>query len=268
VLKHTKDAVEFAVGEGLEVMYVTEDTVRSSPDHLQILLKAAIDAGAKRVCLCDTVGAAIPEGTMNLVHWVKQFIEGLGVDVGIDWHGHRDRGLGMANTLAAIQAGATRVHGTALGIGERVGNTNMEQILINLKLLGLRDDDLSVLTEYVEVVSEAVDLPIPLNTPIVGADAFRTATGVHAAAVIKAQRKGDAWLADRIYSGVPAHWIGRTQLIEIGHMSGQSNVLYYLQSRGLPESDAVVQAVTALAKTSSRLLTDEEILEAIRKAQA
>jgi 2-isopropylmalate synthase len=268
VLKHTKDAVEFAVDEGLEVMYVTEDTVRSSPDHLQILLKAAIDAGAKRVCLCDTVGAAIPEGTMNLVHWVKQLIEGLGVDVGIDWHGHRDRGLGMANTLAAIQAGATRVHGTALGIGERVGNTNMEQILINLKLLGLRDDDLSVLTEYVEVVSEAVNLPIPLNTPIVGADAFRTATGVHAAAVIKAQRKGDAWLADRIYSGVPAHWIGRTQLIEIGHMSGQSNVLYYLQSRGLPESDAVVQAVTALAKTSSRLLTDEEILEAIRKAQA
>ena len=153
ILRHTREAIRFAVREGLEVMYVTEDTVRSSPDHLRTLFTAAIEAGAKRLCLCDTCGAAVPDGVWNLVSWVKSLITELGVDVGIDWHGHRDRGLDMGNTLAAIEAGATRVHGTALGIGERVGNTPVEQLLVNLKLLGIRNDDLSRLPDYVELVA-------------------------------------------------------------------------------------------------------------------
>jgi 2-isopropylmalate synthase len=230
-----------------------------------VLFTAAVEAGARRLCLCDTVGAAVPTGVRNLVRWTRALLADLGVGdaVGVDWHGHRDRGLDVANTLAALEAGATRVHGTALGVGERVGNTPMEQLLVNLKLLGWRDDDLSKLPEYVSVVSRAVGVPIPVNQPIVGRDAFRTATGVHAAAVIKAQKKGANWLADRVYSGVPAGWVGRTQEIEVGHMSGASNVLYYLQVRGLPSSPEVVQAVLALAKRSERLLTDEEIREAI-----
>jgi 2-isopropylmalate synthase len=266
IARHSREAVEFAIREGLEVMYVTEDTIRAAPDDLRVLLTTAVEAGAKRVCLCDTVGAAVPAGVMNLVTWVKDLLEGLGADVGIDWHGHRDRGLGLANTLAAIQAGATRVHGTALGIGERVGNTSMEQLLVNLKLLGLRDDDLSHLPEYVEVVSKAVGVPIPVSTAIVGRDAFRTATGVHAAAVIKAQKKGDAWLADRVYSGVPASWLGRRQEIEVGPMSGNSNVIYYLESRGLESNPAIVEAVLTAAKTSARILEEEEILEIVRSA--
>ena len=269
ILRHTREAVKFAVGEGLDVMYVTEDTIRANPDDLRALLTAAIDAGAHRVCLCDTVGAAVPPGVRNLVAWVRALLEELGVAdrVGIDWHGHRDRGLDVANTLAALEAGATRVHGTALGVGERVGNTPMEQLLVNLKLLGWRDDDLTALPEYVETVAQAVNMPIPVNTPIVGRDAFRTATGVHAAAVIKANRKGASWLADRVYSGVPASWIGREQEIEIGHMSGASNVIYYLQTRGLPSGPEIVQAVLAVAKKSERLLAEEEILEAVQGAQ-
>jgi 2-isopropylmalate synthase len=264
ILRHTQEAVGFAVKEGLEVMYVTEDTIRSSPQHLRVLLTAAVEAGAKRVCLCDTVGAAVPEGVFNLVTWVKNLIAELGVDVGIDWHGHRDRGLDLANTLAAVQGGATRVHGTALGIGERVGNTPMEQLLVNLKLLGLRDDDLTRLPEYVELVSEATGVPLPVNMPIVGRDCFRTATGVHAAAVIKAQRKGNAWLADRVYSGVPASWVGRAQEIEVGPMSGGSNVIYYLSSRGWLHSPEVVQAVLLAAKRSAKILTEDEIREIVR----
>jgi len=269
ILRHTREAVEFAVGENLEVMYVTEDTIRAHPDDLRALLTAGIEAGAKRLCLCDTVGAATPHGVTNLVTWVRALLDELGVanTVGIDWHGHRDRGLDVANTLAAVEAGATRVHGTALGVGERVGNTPMEQLLVNLKLLGWRDDDLTALPEYVDTVSKAVHVPIPVNTPIVGKDAFRTATGVHAAAVIKAQRRGQSWLADRVYSGVPASWIGREQQIEIGHMSGASNVMYYLTSRGMPTSAQVVEAVMARAKASERLLTDEEILEAVESAK-
>jgi 2-isopropylmalate synthase len=265
VLRHTREAVEFAVREGLDVMYVTEDTIRAQPEHLRVLMSAAVEAGAKRLCLCDTVGTAVPRGVVNLVTWVRQLTEELGVGdtVGIDWHGHRDRGLDVANTLAALEAGATRVHGTALGVGERVGNTPMEQLLVNLKLLGWRDDDLTSLPEYVKTVSDAVDVPIAVNTPIVGRDAFRTATGVHAAAVIKAQRRGKAWLADRVYSGVPASWVGRGQEIEVGHMSGASNVIHYLTTRGLSTGDEVVEAVLAAAKKSERLLTEEEILAAV-----
>jgi len=265
MLQHTRESIEFAVGEGLEVMYVTEDTVRAVPDDLRVLLTAGIEAGARRLCLCDTVGAAVPQGVRNLVSWVVRLIEELGMadEVGIDWHGHRDRGLDLANTLAAIEAGATRVHGTALGVGERVGNTAMEQILVNLKLLGWRDDDLSCLPEYVEKTASYLDVPVAVNAPIVGRDAFRTATGVHAAAVIKARRKGDSWLADRVYSGVPAGLIGREQLIEISHMSGASNVLHYLETHDLPGGEDVVQAVLHAAKGSKRALTEEEVVEAV-----
>jgi 2-isopropylmalate synthase len=266
VRRLSEDAVRFAVGEGLKVMYVTEDTIRARPEHLRILFEAAVDAGASRLCLCDTVGSATPSGTRNLVGWTKDLLDELGVgdQVGIDWHGHRDRGLSVGNTLSAIEAGATRVHGTALGIGERVGNTPMEQILVNMKLLGWRNDDLSCLQTYVETVSEAVGVPIPVNQPIVGQDAFRTATGVHAAAVIKAQCKGDSWLADRVYSGVPASLIGRSQEIEVGHLSGASNVHFFLTNRGLSDDDSVCEAILNAAKKSERLLTEEEVLEIFR----
>ena len=264
ILRHTREAIRFAVREGLEVMYVTEDTVRSSPEHLKTLFMAAIDTGAKRLCLCDTCGSAVPDGVWNLVSWVKSLLKELGVDIGIDWHGHRDRGLDMGNTLAAIEAGASRVHGTALGVGERVGNTPIEQLLVNLKLLGIRNDELGRLPEYVELVSQATGVPVPVNTPIVGRDAFRTATGVHASAVIKAHKKGDNWLADRVYSGVPANWLARKQEIEIGPMSGNSNVIYYLNAHGLPATAKVVRAVMQTAKHCAKVLTWEEVGEIVR----
>jgi 2-isopropylmalate synthase len=265
ILRHTREAIRFAVKEGLDVMYVTEDTVRSSPVHLRILFAEAIEAGAKRLCLCDTCGAATPEAVWNLVSWVKKFLAETGADLGIDWHGHRDRGLDLANTLAAIEAGASRVHGTALGIGERVGNTPMEQLLVNLNLLGMRHDDLSSLQGYVDSVSAATSVPVPANTPVIGRDAFRTATGVHAAAIIKAQKKGDRWLTDHVYSGVPASLIGRSQEIEVGPMSGSSNVIFYLSQRGIVASHELIQAVLLAAKESSRILQEPEILAIVRR---
>ncbi len=265
IQRHTREAIRFAVKEGLEVMYVTEDTVRSSPEHLRILFAEAIEAGAKRLCLCDTCGAATPEAVWNLVSWVKKFLAETGADLGIDWHGHRDRGLDLANTLAAIEAGASRVHGTALGIGERVGNTPMEQLLVNLNLLGMRHDDLSSLQGYVDSVSAATSVPVPANTPVIGRDAFRTATGVHAAAIIKAQKKGDRWLTDHVYSGVPASLIGRSQEIEIGPMSGSSNVIFYLSERGIVPGHELIQAVLLAAKESNRILQEPEILAIVRR---
>jgi 2-isopropylmalate synthase len=253
------EAIDFAVKEGLEVAYVTEDTVRSAPPALDRLFRSAIDHGASRLVLCDTVGHATPEGTRSLVQWTRGLIAGLGAEVKIDWHGHNDRAYALVNAIAAIEAGADRIHGCGLGVGERVGNTSMDLLLLNLKLMGWYPHDLSMLVPYVQKVSQACKFPIPQNYPLAGADAFRTATGVHAAAIIKAQRRGDAWLADRIYSGVPAGEFGKEQQIEIGHMSGMSNVKYWCERHGVAATDALCQAILARAKSCSWTLTDEEI---------
>jgi 2-isopropylmalate synthase len=259
MLKHTEDAVGYAVENGLPVMYVTEDTVRAQPAQLRQLFLCAIRAGAKRLCLCDTVGHATPTGAANLVRFALDVVRESGAAVELDWHGHCDRGLAVINTLAAIRAGATRVHGCGIAIGERVGNTAMDQLLINLRLLGWVENDLSALPEYCDVISRATGVPIPPNYPAVGRDAFRTGTGVHAAAVIKAYKKGEDWLADRVYSGVPASLIGRRQEIEVGPMSGESNVIYWLESRGITPSAERVSAVFQRAKSVDRVLTDAEI---------
>ena len=262
MLRLSREAIEFCTRENLPSMFVTEDTTRAHPDHVRALYSTAIEAGAARICVCDTCGHATPSGVKKLVGFVKSIVDELDADVGIDWHGHRDRGLGLANALAAIEAGATRVHATALGVGERAGNTEMDLLLVNLKLAGLIDNDLSKLGEYCRLASAAVGLPIPANYPVFGKDAFETATGVHAAAVIKAFRKGDHWLANRVYSGVPADLFGLEQVIAVGPMSGKSNVTWFLEKRGIKASDEQVQRVLDLAKKTPRLLTEAEILSA------
>ncbi len=260
LLERTEKSIDFAVKEGLPVMYVTEDTSRAHPEVLRRLYATAIRCGARRVCVTDTVGHATPHGAAQVVRFVSSIARESGGDVGVDWHGHRDRGLGLANTLSAIAAGASRVHGCALGLGERAGNAPMDLILVNLKLMGLIDRDLTGLGEYCRLVSEGCRLPIPANYPVVGSDAFETGTGVHAAAVIKAMRKRDAWLADRVYSGVPASDFGFSQKIRIGPMSGRSNVVFWLEQRGIEPKDHVVDRIFEAAKRSDRLLEDSEIL--------
>lgn len=260
MLTATEDAVSFATSHGLPVMYVTEDTTRAHPDTVKALYKTAIAAGARRICVCDTVGHATPDGARALVSFVKEIVKESGEDVKIDWHGHQDRGLGLINTIAAFEAGADRLHGTALGIGERVGNTPMDQLLVNLQLLGWIDHDLSNLQRYCQTVSDSTGVPIPIGYPVVGRDAFRTATGVHAAAVIKAFKKHDDWLANMVYSGVPAHLFGREQQIEIGPMSGKSNVIFWLERHGLEATEERVEKIFSRAKQTNTVLTDEEIL--------
>ena len=265
MLRLTEDAVSLAVREGLPVMYVTEDTTRAHPDHVRRLYTAAIRAGASRVCVCDTVGHATPNGVRNLIRFVWGVIDEVNPEVKIDWHGHQDRGLGVTNALWALEAGAHRVHACALGIGERVGNTPMDQLLVNLQLLGWISRDLSRLADYCGAVSEATGVRIPANYPIVGQDAFRTGTGVHAAAIIKARKKGDEWLADRVYSGVPAAMVGRSQTIEVGPMSGLSNVQCWLETHGIEARPELVDAVFRRAKESDQILSDDEILAVVAR---
>ena len=256
----TEKAVKFAVENNLPSMYVTEDTIRTDPETLKRLYSTAIRNGARAIVLCDTVGHATPNGAFNLVKFaVEQVVQPSGEKIRIDWHGHNDRGLSIANSLAAVAGGAHQVHAAANALGERVGNTPMELMLVNLRLMGLIQQDLSRLKEYCEKVAKATHTLIPPNYPVIGHDAFRTATGVHAAALIKAFRKNDLELANAVYSGVPAHLFGLDQVIEIGPMSGKSNVLFWLEKHLIPADDATVTRIFDAAKQSPRVLTDDEV---------
>jgi 2-isopropylmalate synthase len=264
--KCTEDAVGFAVKQGLKVMYVTEDTTRSDPGTLRRLFSAAIRAGASRICIADTVGHATPMGAGAVVRFARRVVDELGVDVGIDWHGHRDRDLAVMNSVAALEAGASRVHGAALGIGERVGNTPLDLLLVNLVLMRWVQRDLTKLNDYVHLVSEVTGVAIPDNYPVFGRDAFRTATGVHAAAVVKAFKKNDPDLMDAVYSGVPARLVGRSQEIEVGPMSGKSNVVFWLERHGITPNDELVDRVFRRAKSSSTVLTADQIMAEVAAA--
>ena len=264
----TRDAIRLSVKAGLPTSYVTEDTIRSHPSTLRRIFETAIEEGANRLVLCDTVGHATPNGIRQLHTWTRNLLTELGAThIKLDWHGHNDRALALANALTAIEAGFDRIHGTVLGIGERVGNVSTDQLLVNLRLLGVHSHDLRPLSELVNAVAEATKWTIPVNYPVFGSDAFRTGTGVHAAAVIKAEKKGDQWLADRIYSGVPAAWFGREQEITIGHQSGISNIRYWLRKHGYREDDALIQAIFGRAKSTSSTLSNQEIEAIIAEHQ-
>jgi 2-isopropylmalate synthase len=256
----TENAVKFAVQHGLPSMYVTEDTIRTDPETVKRLYATAVRNGARAVVLCDTVGHATPQGAYSLVQFViKEVVQPSGEEIRVDWHGHNDRGLAVANSLWALAGGAHQIHGAANSLGERVGNTAMELMLVNLTLMGLINRDLSRLKEYCQTVATATHTTIPPNYPVVGKDAFRTATGVHAAALIKAFKKGDVALANSVYSGIPSHLFGLDQVIEIGPMSGKSNVLFWLERHNIPADDDTVARILDAAKHSARVLTDDEL---------
>jgi len=267
LLHTTEKAVKYAVSLGLEVMYVTEDTSRCDPETVKRLYATAIECGARAICICDTAGHATPMGALALVRFVmEEVVKPSGEKVRVDWHGHSDRGLAIANSMAAIIAGVNCVHGCAIGLGERVGNTQVDQMLVNLKLMGIApwdQQDLTKLKPYCQAVSRATGVPIPANYPVVGDDAFRTATGVHAAAIIKAYHKDDVVLANTVYSGVPSHVFGLDQIIDVGPMSGKSNVLWWLERRGIPPTDDVVDRIYQRAKQSDHTLSEAEILECV-----
>jgi len=265
LLQTTEKAVKYARSLGLEVMYVTEDTTRCDPETIKRLYSTAIRHGARAIVICDTAGHATPMGVFALVKFViDEVVKPSGEKIRVDWHGHCDRGLAVANSMAALAAGADCVHACANGIGERVGNTQMDLMLVNLKLMGVEPwarQDLTKLKDYCEAVARATGIPIPKNYPVIGEDAFRTATGVHAAAVIKALKKNDLELANTVYSGVPAHFFGLEQVIDVGPMSGKSNIIFWLERRGIAADDQVVERIYRRAKASDRTLTDAEILE-------
>ncbi len=270
LLQTTEKAVKFVVSLGLDAMYVTEDTSRCDPAMIKRLYSTAINCGARSIVVCDTAGHSTPAGAFALTRFVlDEVVKPSGENIRLDWHGHNDRGLAVANSLAALAAGADCVHACALATGERVGNTQMDQMLVNLKLMGVapwNQQDLSKLKDYCQSVARATGVPIPANYPVFGEDAFRTATGVHASAVIKALKKNDTELANSVYSGVPAHLFGLEQTIDIGPMSGKSNVIYWLERNHIQATDEIIERIYARAKSSIQTLSEAEIRECVNRA--
>lgn len=260
-------AVSYAVENDVPVMFVTEDTTRSKPEDVKAIYQRAMELGVRRLCVCDTCGHVTPNGVRKLLAFVdEEVIKDGGYqrrDFEVNWHGHQDRGLGVANNIAALEAGADVIHGTALGVGERAGNAPLDQTLVNFKLMGIIDNDLTLLDTYTRKANEYIEVPLPGNYPIFGEDAFETGTGVHASAVIKAMKKGDNWLADRVYSGVPAGDFGLKQVIRIGHMSGRSNIIWWLEERGIEAEEDLVAHLFEVAKQQKRNMRDEEIHAAV-----
>jgi len=267
IISTAEKAVTFAVDNDIPVMFVTEDTTRSKPEEIKEVYSKAIELGADRICVCDTCGHVTPNGVRKLLGFIQEeVIPDSGVnrrDIEVNWHGHQDRGLGVANNLAAYEAGADVIHGTALGVGERAGNAPLDQTLVNLSLMGVIENNLTALNEYTRKAHEFVEVALPHNYPVFGEDAFETGTGVHASAVIKALNKGDNWLADRVYSGVPAGDFGLQQVIRIGHMSGRSNVIHWLEKNGYDSDDELVAHMFEVAKSQRRMMSDEEVHSAI-----
>ena len=272
LLSTMEKAVSYAVDNDVPVMFVTEDTTRSKPEDIKIIYQRAMELGVRRICVCDTCGHVTPNGVKKLLSFIdEEVIKDSGLqrrEIEVNWHGHQDRGLGVANNIAAVESGVDVLHGTALGVGERAGNAPLDQTMVNLSLMGVIDNDLSLLSEYVKKANEYIKVPLPRNYPVFGADAFETGTGVHASAVIKAMRKGDMWLADRVYSGVPAGDFGLEQKIRIGHMSGRSNIVWWLEQRGIEVSDELVAHLFEVAKSQPRNMEDEEIEAAVESFNA
>ena len=268
IISTAEKAIGFAVDNDIPVMFVTEDTTRSKPEDIKAVYTRALELGADRLCVCDTCGHVTPNGVEQLLRFVQdEVIPDAGFkrrDIEVNWHGHQDRGLGVANNIAAYYAGADVIHGTALGVGERAGNAPLDQTLVNLKLMGAIDNDLTTLNEYMRKANQYVEVALPRNYPVFGQDAFETGTGVHASAVVKAMKKGDHWLADRIYSGVPAQDFGLEQVIRIGHMSGRSNIIYWLERNGFEVTDELVAHLFDLAKSQRRLMSDEEVNQVVQ----
>ena len=260
-------AVSYAVENDVPVMFVTEDTTRSNPDDVKAIYQRAMELGVRRLCVCDTCGHVTPNGVKKLLNFIdEEVIKDGGYqrnEIEVNWHGHQDRGLGVANNIAAVEAGADVIHGTALGVGERAGNAPLDQTLVNLKLMGVIDNDLTLLDKYVRTANEYIEVPLPRNYPVFGEDAFETGTGVHASAVIKAMKKGDDWLADRVYSGVPAGDFGLKQVIRIGHMAGRSNIIWWLEQNGYEVSDDLVSHLFEVAKSQRRNMLDSEVEAAV-----
>lgn len=251
-------SVNFASKQGLIPTVATEHTTQTEPEVIKQIYLAGLDNGGQKVCIADTSGAASPISTEKIIRFFRDEVLKSFNDVDIDWHGHNDRGLSVINSLVALSAGAQRVHGTAIGIGERAGNTPLEQMLINLKMA--RDpkrQDLGAISELATFAAEIFNVPVPPNYPGLGEKVYRTASGIHAAAELKAGQLGLKGTTP--YSAVSPEWVNRETDVVVGPLSGSHNVRFVAERLGIPATNEFIARALDVAKSANRILTDQDI---------
>jgi len=237
------DTVTFLNKQGREVIYDAEhffDSYKEDAAYSMQTITAARDAGADLIVLCDTNGGSLPDEVETIT---REVISALGVPVGI--HTHNDSGVGVANALAAIQAGARQVQGTINGYGERVGNCNLVSVIPNLQLkLGVSVvPDLTKLRELSIFIDELANVPHDIRAPFVGAAAFTHKGGQHVHAVQKLART---------YEHIVPETVGNQRVTVVSDLAGQSNILVKARElgfdfqKGAPEVAKILQAVKTL----------------------
>lgn len=256
--KWIRQSIELAKANNLPVEFCTEDTTRTDPKMLKCLYQIAIQHGVKRIWIADTVGIATPSSAKKICNYIKKKIIGA-KKIGLDWHGHDDKGLGVANSLIAVENGADRIQATALGIGERAGNTAMEPVLLNLVLAGSKKYNLTKLGKYSEAASKMFNIPIRDSYPAIGKLVHTTAVGMHAAAIYKAKELNRDDLAGLVYSSYNPQLVGRESNIFIGPMSGAANVEWNLDRLHIKKKPELIEKLLDKAKSENRYLTDEDI---------
>lgn len=244
---------------GLKVICATEDTTRSRKGlFLKNIFEAGKTGGASEFCIADTVGFADPDGVKEQIKWMLTEVVG-GSGLPLQYHGHDDTRNSVSNSIAAIKEGVETIHITWLGVGERAGNTPIEGILSDLDRRGIDKYYMGEVVQAATRVSKAFDIPIPRNHPLVGEIVFRTSSGIHAAGIDNARRRGFEDIAGIIYSAVDPRKVGRELEVVIGPLGGSHSVHWVLDEMGLEYSEERSKALLAHARAKNGELTAEEI---------
>lgn len=234
------DSVRYLKSKGLEVIYDAEhffDGYKNNADYAMQTIMAAEEAGADWIVLCDTNGGSMPDEIRSIVTEVRKRLK---TPIGI--HTHNDCELGVANTLAAVQAGARQVQGTINGIGERCGNANLSSVIPNLQLkLGYRcisDEQLRSLYNVARYISEIANMHLPVNQPYVGSAAFAHKGGIHVSAILK---------HPSTYEHIRPELVGNKQRVLVSELAGQSNLIFKAQELNL-DIDLETEQARAMVK--------------------
>ena len=259
ILERIATTMDYLRRAGLPCSFSVEDASRTPPDEIEQMVELAVRYSAYSIAVCDTVGESTPHGVRLLIGFIKSIISKHSSDLKILWHGHNDRGLALANSIAAIEAGADIIGGAFLGIGERTGNTALEQVIMYLHQTRTGTFDLKGLIPYARKLAAATEFQIPVNAPVVGPQAFATCTGTHAAAVLKAAELGTDF-EDYVFSSIPASELGAMQDIGVGPTSGMANARYVLERGNMPSSAELAAELLAYAKRQRRPLQQDDIV--------
>jgi D-citramalate synthase len=248
VVDTTVELVEYATDHGLWVEVLGEDGSRADLDYLERLMGAGLDAGADRVCYCDTVGAAGPEHTAEVVSRLAERGP-------TSLHTHDDLGFGLANVHAGLKAGADTVHGTVTGVGERAGNVALEEVAIALdRCYDVATVDIERLYRLCRRVSEVTGVAIPPNKAVCGENAFAHESGIHT----------DGTLKDgTMYEPYPPETVGRERRLVLGKHAGRAGVAAALAEHGLDVDDDELREVVSRVKElgdRGKRVTDADLL--------